>query len=311
MHTLTRSSLETVGRCRSISKEWNRVTYESSFHQLLCERTDIVSGFFIQSLVDSQHSSTFVSLVNNVNFTSALSLDFLNIPVRIEAVNQGLLVCVNQNKRYLVCKPTTKQWVKIPNPKTKYETASTALLVLKSKPLKYKVIRFSELKVLVKHNSEWWRHLRCEIFDSVTWAWKRSKDVILPSNVFFASKQNSVVAANGGLHWLLSSNQVFAFYEDAENWEMFSLPPLAIDNAGYNSKLLLVEYKGQLALIRSGEEFMDMWVMENYARKSWSQRRPWNINKLRGEETYYISPLAFHNGDRHCTYGRFSQSYLP
>ncbi|KAL6222016.1 hypothetical protein ACLB2K_005408 [Fragaria x ananassa] len=248
------------------------------------------------SLVNSQLSSTFVSLDTDANSTSALSLDFLKVPVQIEAANQGLLVCVNQNNRYLVCKPTTKQWVKIPNPKTKYFTASTSLLVLKSNPLKYKIIRFSQAKESVKRNSEFWHHVRCEIFDSTTWAWKRLKDVILPCKTFFANKEDSVVAANGGLHWLLSDNQVFAFYEDAENREMFSLPPSAVDNGGHKSKPLLAEYQGRLAVIRSGEEFMDMWVMEDYGRKLWSATRTWNIKKLCGEEIY-LSPLAFHNGD--------------
>ncbi|XP_050376501.1 uncharacterized protein LOC126793910 [Argentina anserina] len=294
---LTRSSLETVGRCRSLSKEWNHVSYESSFHQLLCERTNTISGFFIQHLVNCQYSSAFVSPDTNSDPTSKLSLDFLKVPVQIEAANQCILVCVNQNNRYLVCKPATKQWERIPNPKTKYQTASTALIVLKSNPLKYKIIRFSNAKVLLnKHNSHWWRHLRCEIFYSTRGAWKRSKDLILPDpSVFCANKENTVVAANGGLHWLLSSNQVFAFYEDSENWEVFSLPLSAIDNASYN-KLLLVEHQGRLALIRGRDDFLDMWVMENYARKLWSEKQTWNMDKLSAEEIY-VSPLAFHNGD--------------
>ncbi|KAL6224231.1 hypothetical protein ACLB2K_003086 [Fragaria x ananassa] len=141
-------------------------------------------------------------------------------------------------------------------------------------------------KGTVKRNSEFWHHVRCEIFDSTTWAWKRLKDVILPCKTFFANKEDSVVAANGGLHWLLSDNQVFAFYEDEENREMFSLPPSAVDNGGHKSKPLLAEYQGRLAVIRSGEEFMGMWVMEHYGRKL----------SFCGEEIY-PSPLAFHNGD--------------
>jgi len=44
---LTRTSLETLDACRVVSKTWNVMTYESSFMQSYCHRTNNISGYFL------------------------------------------------------------------------------------------------------------------------------------------------------------------------------------------------------------------------------------------------------------------------
>lgn len=189
-HILTRvKSLNSLGLCRVVSKDWNDITYDSRFWQLFCERSDTVSGFLIQISCNGKRSSTFVSVDNKANKTLNLPiLNFLPAPVKVEAVSSqgGLVFCVNQNHRtvpeYFVCKPTTLQWETLPNPKTRYITLSNAIVVLSSKPLRYKIIRFSRP---VKCNPQPYKNLIiCEVFDSDTWEWKQLKHVSFPDSVF-------------------------------------------------------------------------------------------------------------------------------
>lgn len=156
---LNRAQLQTLGMCRMVCREWNHVTYQPSFTQLHCERTKTISGYFMQSSSSKgniKHLSEFVSDNQNSSSVSDISLGFLPTPVKIEAsCHQGLLFCVSQNPqsdrnlrvpKYYVCKPSTKQWQIIPNPKTKYSTEKTAIMVTRLQPLHYKIVRFSRPK---------------------------------------------------------------------------------------------------------------------------------------------------------------------
>jgi len=58
---LTRSSLETVKKCRLLSKEYNNLTYKSLFTKLHSQKTNIVSDFLIQSMIRNKYHVSFVS----------------------------------------------------------------------------------------------------------------------------------------------------------------------------------------------------------------------------------------------------------
>jgi hypothetical protein len=66
---LSRSSMKIVGWCRLLSKEWNSLTIN-----LHCQRTKIISGYFIKSMTSNIFFSSFVS-IGNSNFYLKLSLD--------------------------------------------------------------------------------------------------------------------------------------------------------------------------------------------------------------------------------------------
>ncbi|KAF2305737.1 hypothetical protein GH714_007922 [Hevea brasiliensis] len=112
---LSRSSLKTLARCRLLSKEINSLTYQSAFLNLHCPRTKTISGYFVQSL--------------RLRHPQAKVFCFVVIIGRIP--------------RYYVCKPSTEEWQIIPNPKTRYFTEGFAMIVLKSNPLHYRIVRFS------------------------------------------------------------------------------------------------------------------------------------------------------------------------
>ncbi|KAF2287169.1 hypothetical protein GH714_038582 [Hevea brasiliensis] len=289
---LSRSSLKTLAKCRLLSKEINSLTYQSDFMNLHCQRTKTISGYFVQNLRRNKYSSTFV---DNICSDYKLSLDFLRVPVKIEAsTSQGILLCSYYMGRipcYYVCKPSTEEWQIIPNPKTRYFTEGFAMIVLKSNPLHYRIVRFSSPSGIHKRY-----HLRCELFDSMTRAWKQLQEVEFSYGEFLKSFEPTVSAC-GSVHWLTTKDNILAFHEDIENYSMFSLPSPIYESDVYGYKKL-TEYEGKLALICKGRDnsFMDLWVMESYEKKEWSKRQSISIECLREIEKY-TNPGDFYNAD--------------
>ena len=151
MEILTRSSVETVASSRVTSKEINSMTYDSIFMKYFHDRTNHISGYFVQDIKKNNYVSTFVSMDEHPE----LSLKFLPHSVQIEAsTKQGILCCKSQKPehykihKYHVCKPSTKEWEQIPNPKTRYWTMTMAMMILHTKPLHYKIVRLSKHKGL-------------------------------------------------------------------------------------------------------------------------------------------------------------------
>ena len=303
LEILSRARLEDVARCRLVSKNLNSTTYESWFRKALCERTKAISGFFVQGLDMRKYEFKFVSN-NNLDSDIKLSLDFLPCPsgtVKIAAATkQGIVLCVNEKQprrlripEYYVCKPSTKEWHKIPNPKTRYFTYRVAMVVVKSKPLHYKIVRFSDPKPdsRIKRN---YICFHCEVFDSEAWAWKSLKDVWLPFHQHYLQYQPPVFVC-GSFYWLLLNNDIFAFDQATETWTTFDLPfPLCKRDYFYNMKLL--EYKGQLAMLCQREDFMQLWVMEDSNAEVWSRRQTISIEALQ-REGLYTTPSAFDGSD--------------
>ncbi|KAF2305739.1 hypothetical protein GH714_007941 [Hevea brasiliensis] len=289
---LSRSSLKTLARCRLLSKEINSLTYQSAFLNLHCPRTKTISGYFVQSLRYNKYSSAFI---DNSCSDYKLSLDFLCVPVKIEAsTSQGILLCSYNRERiprYYVCKPSTEEWQIIPNPKTRYFTEGFAMIVLKSNPLHYRIVRFS--RPLGSHKRY---HLRCELFDSMTRAWKQLQEVKFSYGEFLKSFEPTVSAC-GSLHWLTTKNNILAFHEDIEKYSIYSLPSPVYESNTYEYKKL-TEYEGKLGLICKGTDnsFMDLWVMESYEKKEWCKRQRISIECLREIEKY-TNPDVFYNAD--------------
>lgn len=118
-----------------------------------------------------------------------VSLRFLHGHVKIEAASKhGILLWIHRHywtrrlriPKYYVCKPSTKEWHHIPNPITHYFTKMMGILVLRSKPIHYKMIQFLKpSSPCIWYKSILYNCLRCEIFYSEIWAWKRLKKYIV------------------------------------------------------------------------------------------------------------------------------------
>nr|XP_018624397.1 F-box protein At5g41720 [Nicotiana tomentosiformis] len=142
---LTPTSLETLDACKVVNKTWKNMTYKLGFMQVYCHRTNNILGYFVQGLENNKYVTEFVSM------DDCSGKDPLHLPVKtlnkpeykifnhfhntkIEASSkQGILCCVrrikNRNHMYYICKPSTREWKVLPNPKTRYQTVKVALVV--------------------------------------------------------------------------------------------------------------------------------------------------------------------------------------
>jgi hypothetical protein len=178
---LTHSLMETMGKCRLLSKEYNKLTYEPFFTKLHSQGTNIVSGFLIQNVIKNEYKISFVS-TNALKTHTQISFDFLLEHVEIvSSTNQGVLFCHAHNKScYYVCDPSIQQRQKILNPKTRYDTIESSLMIERSKPLRYKIVRFSKPKFHSYKEFYMYHCIRLELFESTTWKWKLLDEVRLP-----------------------------------------------------------------------------------------------------------------------------------
>ncbi|KAG1359489.1 F-box protein [Cocos nucifera] len=291
---LTRASLEALPACRRVCRQWRRLTYDPFFTSLHCNRTQTISGYFLQRLRRNHSYSSFVSIQPLPPSVRPLSLDFLPKDVKIEAVGcRGIVLCTSQEyhgiPRYYVCKPATRQWRWIPNPKTRYLTERIAILASSTGALKYKIIRFSQPK-------QKFDYLRCEIFDSQSQAWRRSRDVQLPPG---SLRHEAAVSVHGALHWLTYGGGIFAFDIHEESWKLILLPEeVGEDEMRWDCRKL-VKCEGRLCLVLLEKERMEIWTMANYKEQRWEKRKVVSLEAIMEEnpalsiQDVYSSDVAF------------------
>ncbi|GMI97831.1 hypothetical protein like AT1G64295 [Hibiscus trionum] len=74
---LSRADLETLRKCRILSRECNALTYKSTFLRSHCERTNTLCRYLIHSLQQGRSDSTFSSIHNPGVNPKSISFDFL------------------------------------------------------------------------------------------------------------------------------------------------------------------------------------------------------------------------------------------
>ncbi|KAL3619284.1 hypothetical protein CASFOL_036854 [Castilleja foliolosa] len=247
---LTRtSSLKTLDMCKCVSKNWNQLVHESTFMPLYCNRTKNMSGYFIQATIRSKNISVFVDR-----------------PEKDEKIEK------QRAYRYYVCKPATRQWQTLPNPKLRYHTLSVAIFVVGSTPLRFKIVRLSKDQRVVKDYSM----MKCEIFDSKAWRWRETKSPHLPCGEMITSSHPVVCA--GSIHWLTNDENVLVFHEANESFEKFPLPlSVALDKSKQ-----LVSYQGKLGLtcLRGRDGVMKIWTVEDYNTYRWGDEKSMSVSGL-------------------------------
>lgn len=271
---LTHASVETIGRCRAVSRKWNRVTYEPSFMDLHPHRARTIAGYFVQGPCDGSFSTRFMPATGE---TRNLSLGFLPGPMRIEACDRGILLCrklvgsatAPSIPEYYACKPSTKEWVRIPSPRTGSFPAATAMVLVRSKPNPH----FKVLRISMGQKPGTRKQHCCEIFDSEAWKWKRLADMAVPCERKFV-RENPVVVA-GKAFWFTGKRHVLAFDMYEETWSAFPVSIPDLDTSQYLTPRL-VKHEGKLGLLfqcRNDDDFVDLFVMENLSRRAWGKRR--------------------------------------
>ncbi|KAM3326804.1 F-box protein like [Capsicum chacoense] len=309
---LTRTSLETLDTCKVVSKTWKLMTYESSFMQSYCRRTNNISGYFIQGIDNSRYISEFVSMddCSGKNPLSHLPVEALKPKdrffsiygsnIKIEASSkQGILCCVRSirynNHRYYICKPSTQEWKVLPNPKLRYSTVKVALVVLKSNPLHFKIIRLSKDPPFGS------RHLGpgnycCEIFDSETNAWRQANMISLSEDASF--KHHFLpINASGLIYLLTTDDQVIVLnYDGEEAYPRFYLPEQVARNEDYTLKKI-ISYEGKLGFIcLSPSGILELWCIDNRINHFWRKEQEVETENIK-RVTNYPSPIDFYNSD--------------
>lgn len=160
---------------RLVCKEWPPLLSKSHFINLHLQRTKTLRGFFLQSMHEGYLYD--IDFVTPSSPPTLPSLKFLPEAVKIEAstggqTGHGLLCCVNldyKHRRYYVCKPTTREWTRIPNPTTRFFTLKMGMAIVSmGSPPTFKIVRLS-----AKENyGAKCRTYHAEVFDSAKWAWK-------------------------------------------------------------------------------------------------------------------------------------------
>ncbi|OIT31731.1 PREDICTED: uncharacterized protein LOC109208303 [Nicotiana attenuata] len=309
---LTRTSLETLDSCKVVNKTWKNLTYKLGFMQVYCHRTNNILGYFVQGLKNNEYVTKFVSM------DDCIGKDPLNLPVetlnkpeyrifnhyhstKIEASSkQGILCCVrrikNRNPMYYICKPSTREWKVLANPKMWYQTVKIALVVLKSSPLHFKIIRLSQDSSPPRRRRLGLGNYCCEIFDSETFARRRTNIISLPYDVFF-EPSCLPVNVSGLVYFLTDDDHVLVLnYNGKEARPRFLLPEPVIENKDYTDKKL-VEYEGKLEFsCLSPNEMLELWCIDNARNHMWNKEKEVDVETVKSV-IKYPSPVDFYDSD--------------
>ncbi|XP_010445733.1 PREDICTED: F-box protein At5g41720-like [Camelina sativa] len=299
---LSHCSATEIARFRLQNKECNKRSYELRFIDHHLHRANSVFGYFVH-YEDKwfRYRPRFVPGVEaeqeEKEDKTQISLQFLpqnNAKIQACDTHHGILLCIGDRFKgaktipeYIVCKPATKQFRIIPNPKTRYLTIATGLMVISLTPFWYKIIRVSEPRTWM--NKEGFYNHNCEVFDSDSFAWKRLNDFELSE---FFPREAIPVSTYDFLHWLTRKNNVIRFCMRTKTWSIFSVPDVLL---GDNS-LILVSYEGKLGVTQYSESRngAELWVLENSLRKSWVKVEDAKITAL---EDDYVQPFWFPSSD--------------
>ncbi|CAH2080230.1 unnamed protein product [Thlaspi arvense] len=290
-----------ISKLRLLSEGCNKRTYEFSFINQHLHRTNSVLGYFIQ--YHKRCPPSFVSSVEEEESPENIGISLEFFPsknVKIEAcdTHHGILLCVDDTFKgrrrtpdYIVCKPATKQYRIIPNPKTRYFTVAIGLMVIQSNPFRYKIVRVSEPMPWERRKTkDGFCNLNCEVFDSDSFTWKRLNDLELPGDEVFI-RSGQPVSAYGYLHWLTWKNNVVRFCMRTETWSFIPVP----EDIGGDGSLDLISYEGKLGVICSNSrQGYGLWVLDSSLGSSWVNRKD---IEMTGLEDKYAKPLWFPSND--------------
>ncbi|KAI3453992.1 hypothetical protein Pfo_010655 [Paulownia fortunei] len=285
------TSLKTLDACKSVCKGWKQLIYDSSFMPTYCQRTKNLSGYFVQDIRHCEYLSMFVSVDQPEEGGS--SIGRLPRGMRILAsCSQGILCCEGTRDvkyRYYACKPATQQWQPLPNPKLRYITVAVAIMVLRSSPLRYKIVRLSK-QGIAEYDCYTYR---CEMFDSEVWRWRKTQEVNLPYSELITRTSQSV-SAGDSVYWLTNHDNILEFHEANESFHKFRLPEPVHKNTAYNSKQLL-EYQGRLGFTCLTEERkMALWLTERDPINQMINWRKKMVVDIESIETHAF-PAGFYN----------------
>ncbi|XWS20595.1 hypothetical protein CRYUN_Cryun31cG0116000 [Craigia yunnanensis] len=219
--------LKTLVRCKCVCKWWNNLISDPVFKSNYSRQNPQyhVSGFFLQKFLFLELYSKllFFQCEGQVDAAPKPSLSFIKDEkgVRIQHSCNGLLLCssfrcLEEDREYYICKPTTKQYFPLPHPECRTVFGSN-IAYDPNRSLHYKIVCICD-SYLSKN------HRQLKIFSPVTGLWKASgkpftvsdEDMLFNRGVFW----------NGALHWIGRGNLALRFDTERELMVTMPMPPI-------------------------------------------------------------------------------------
>ncbi|XP_026458511.1 F-box protein At5g49610-like [Papaver somniferum] len=265
----------------------------------------IASGYFVQSdRNDSEHSLSFIpSAAHHSEHKSSQitfpSLDFLpespNIVIESSSNYSSLLCCITKSSTikiptYYICKPATREWRKMPNPKTRLTALHTGVAVTQTYPnLQFKMLRLSYTKTGFGHH--------CEVFDSTSWAWKRLAYIKFNIEGTMLRKRNGIFL-NGGFHWLTNLGEIFVYHVDQEKWAIIKVTQ-EMENYIQEALCIAIYCDGKLGVLYTTKEWMEIWILEGYSTTNpiWKRKFRRDVRRIFENSRYHPWPVGMWSND--------------
>ncbi|XP_017978599.1 PREDICTED: F-box protein At5g07610 [Theobroma cacao] len=224
---LQRLPLKTLMRCKCVCKWWNNLISDPTFKSSYSRRNPqyYVSGFFLQKFLFLElHSKLlFFPCEGHIDAAPEPSLSFIEDDkgVRIQHSCNGLLLCssfrcLEKDRQFYICKPTTKQYLRLPYPVCRIVFGSN-IAYDPSKSPHYKIVCICD-----SYLSE--NHRQIKIFSPFTGSWKVSGNPfsVLDEVMLF----NRGIFFNGMLHWVGRGNLALRFDVEREVMLTMPMPPI-------------------------------------------------------------------------------------
>nr|POE97406.1 f-box protein [Quercus suber] len=201
---LRRLPLKSLLRSRCVCKWWNHLISEPLFisNYTLCNPQHQVSGFYMQTFLflSMNPELRFIPCTDQIDAAPSPSLSFIEDEngVCINHSCNGLLLCssfrccLEEERKYYICKPTTRQYKPLPRPACNTVNGISIAFDPKRSP-HYKVICICGHDLLAKH---------CQIkiynsYEGCSWRDSGNPFVVLDEFLF-----NRGVFWKGALHWV-------------------------------------------------------------------------------------------------------------
>ncbi|XP_077209864.1 F-box protein At5g49610-like isoform X2 [Tasmannia lanceolata] len=258
MGILARLPAKSLHRFKCVSTEWQNLISTGSLSRKILP--PLMSGLFYQSKEHSGQAFMPNSMVAN-GVDMDMSLNFLPCHHKLRVANccNGLLLCWVKGKHwdqrsyflhYIVCNPTTKKWVTLPEV---YKIDCPVGLVYDPQISdQFKVARFLHCRP----NDLF---IKLQIYSSETGKWVEAK-VVLAFKVHF-SEDRQVVYSNGALHVLCNPHHVLKFDAKEESCELIELPRDVIGHLG--------ESDGCLHYVNLDTFIIEIWKLNDCASREW------------------------------------------
>ncbi|XP_041001704.1 F-box protein At5g07610-like [Juglans microcarpa x Juglans regia] len=261
-----RLPLKSLMRVRCVCKWWNQIISDPLFisNYSSCNPQYQVSGFYLQKYLFLRMYSglRFIPCTGQVDAAPKPSLSFIDDEngVCIKHSCNGLLLCSSfrcheEDRKYYICKPTTKQYMPLPGPQCKTVFGISIAFNPQNSP-HYQVICICDSKLSANHR-------QIMIYSSNTGCWRVSGNpfVVLDDFLF-----NRGVCWKGALHWVGRGESSLRFDVERELLHTMMMPPIP---EGWAERRF--EYFGE-----SGGH---LYLIENYG----PQRAVFDVMEMNGD----------------------------